>query len=373
MKSLGIFILLFAMQNLVFCQITSNDLAKALNEGNAIKAKDLADKAIQESKNLNDPAVWYYRGQIYLAIFGSPDRKIQSLSDNALELSYQAFLKTLELDKNKTFNKETIAALNSIAAQFNYEGVNFFNQKNYDRSLEYFENALKINKLPAINKIDTIIIYNAALAAEKSNKIALSIQYYESLKQLKFGGANIYIELAKLYQKNQQYAEAENTLKQGLVLFPDESLNFYSELINHYLQLGKTKEVLSYTEQALKAHPDNPSLYFIKASIVEQNGNEKESEMLYKKTLELDPKYQDALYNLGAMYYNRATALIKKAMNKTEQNQAIEIYKQAQPYLETYVNEYQKDEVVLKMLKTIYTLTNQNDKLNQINIWLQGR
>lgn len=60
-------------------------------------------------------------------------------------------------------------------------------------------------------------------------------------------------------------------------------------------------------------------------------------------------------------------------MNKTEQNQAIEIYKQAQPYLETYINEYQKDEVVLKMLKTIYTLTNQTDKLNQINIWLQNR
>lgn len=95
------------------------------------------------------------------------------------------------------------------------------------------------------------------------------------LKQLKFGGANIYVELAKLYQKNQQHAEAENTLKQGLVLFPEESLNFYSELINHFLQQNKINDVLTYTDQALKAHPDNPSLYFIKASIIEQKRKRK--------------------------------------------------------------------------------------------------
>ncbi|MCX7862822.1 MAG: hypothetical protein N2449_07485 [Bacteroidales bacterium] len=371
MKNYLLFIIVTLHYSLA-AQVSSSDLHKALNEGDAIKAKQLADKAILETKNQTDAAIWYYRGQIYLAIFGSPDRQIQQLSTNALEIAYEAFLKTLELDKNKTYNKETISALQSIASQFNYEGANLFNQKNYTKSLEYFENAIKINKMPAINKIDTIVIYNAALAAEKANKVSLAIQYYETLKQLKFGGAQIYIELSKLYQNYQNNSLAEKVLKEGLGLFPNESFQFYSELINFYLKNNRTKDVLLYTDQALKEFPTNPTLYFIKASLTEQSGNEKEAEQLYKKTLEYDPKYQDALYNLGAMYYNRATTLIKKAMNKTEQNQAIEIYKQAQPYLETYVNEYQKDEVVLKMLKTIYTLTNQTDKLNQVNIWLQN-
>lgn len=356
--------------NIIYSQVTSNDLQKALNEGNAKKALELADKAI--TQNQNDASIWYYCGQIYLAIFGSPEKEIQQLSPNTLEKSYNAFLKSIELDKQKKFHKETIDALKSIAVQFNYEGVNFFNQRNYVKSLEYFENSIKINKLPAINTIDTLTIYNAALAAEKSQQLSKSIQYYETLKQLKFGGSNIYIELAQLFFNYEQKEKGIETLKQGISIFPTEAIKFYSELINFYLKNNQTNEVLKYTNEAIKIDSKNASLFFIKASIYDQMGNETEAETLYKKTLDLDTKYQDALYNLGALYYNRATKLIKKAMNKTEQNKAIEIYKQAQPYLETYVNEYHKDEVVLKMLKTIYTLTNQTEKLNQINVWLQN-
>ncbi len=356
----------------IYSQITSNDLNKALNEGDAFKAKELADKAILQNSNQNNPSIWYYYGQIYLAIFGSPDKKIQQISSDAIEKSYYAFLKVLELDKQKSFHKETIDALKSIAIQFNYEGANLFNQHNYAKSLEYFENSIKINKLPAINTIDTISIYNAALASEKLQQFSKSIQYYETLINLKFGGSNIYIELSQLYLINGEKEKCIETLKQGITLFPQEAIKFYSELINTHLKNNQIEEVLKYTNEALKIEPKNAALYFIKASIYEQMGNENEAENLYKKSLDLDFKYQDALYNLGTMYYNRATKLIKKAMNKTEQNKAIEIYKQAQSYFETYINEYQKEEIILKMLKTIYTLTNQTDKLNQINLWLQN-
>ncbi len=350
-------------------QVTVSDLFNVLKEGNASKAKELADKAIQQT--VTDPGIWYYRGQIYLAIFGSPDKSVQQMSEDALEQSYKAFLKVLELDKQKKYNKETIEALQSIATQFNYEGVNNFNQKRFEKSLEYFENAISINKLPAINKIDTIAYYNAALASEKCKKIDKAVFYYEELKRMKFGGSHIYIELAKLYLDNQQESKGIEVFKQGLTVFTNEKPTFYNEMINYYIKTNKPAEVLKYIDEALPYDSKNPALYFIKGSILEQAGKEKEAEQLYLKTLELNPNYQDALFNLGAMYYNKATALIKKAMNKSEQNQAIEIYKQAQPYLETYTNEYEKEETVLKMLKTIYTLTNQNDKLNQVNQWLQ--
>ena len=225
MKNL-LLIILFFIGNLIYSQITSNDLQKALIDGDAIKAKELADKAILQNTSQNDYSIWYYYGQIYLAIFGSPDKKIQEISTDALEKSYNAFLKVLELDKQKKFYKETIDALKSIAAQFNYEGVYLFNQKKYAKSLEYFENSIKINKLPAINTIDTISIYNAALAAEKSQQISKSINYYETLKQLKFGGSNIYIELSQLYFTNGQKEKCIEILKQGITVFPGEAIKF---------------------------------------------------------------------------------------------------------------------------------------------------
>jgi tetratricopeptide (TPR) repeat protein len=369
-----IFLIVFIIliNNLAFSQVTANQLLDALNKGDAVKAKELADKAITQENAKNDAAIWYYRGQIYLAIFGSPDKNIQMLANDALEQAYNSFMKVLELDKNKNFNKPTIEALRSIATQFSYEGVNYFNKKDYNKSLEYFENSIRINNLPAINIIDTIVIYNAALAAEKAQKINKCIDYYEKLKQMKFGGSNIYIELAKVYFNNNQAENGINVLKQAISLFPTESIKFYSELINYSLKSNQLNEVLKYTDEALKIDPRNAALYFIKASIYEQTGKENEAEQLYIKSLEIDPKYQDALYNLGAMYYNRATNLIKKSKTKTEQNEAINIYLKAQKYLETYINEYSKEELVLKMLKTIYTITEQKEKLNQIDQWLKN-
>lgn len=373
-RILYILLLTLAISNLGYSQIiTGEDLLNALKSGDAIKAKNLTDKAIIQNDATTNASLWFYRGQIYLALFSSADSQIQKMAPDALDISYQAFIKTIELDKTKKFNKETLEALKNIAGQFNYEGTNLFNQKQYEKALNYFENAINISKMPAINKLDTIVLYNAALASEKTNQIQKAISYYEQLKQYKFGGSNIYIELGKLYCTHELEPKGIEVLNQGLSLFPEDALKFYNELINLYLQKNNLQEVLKYTNQALQINSKNAVLYFIKASVYEQQNNENEAEELYKKSLEFNPTYQDALYNLGALYYNKATTLIKKAMNKTEQNNAIEIYKQAQTYLETYNNNYPHEEIVLKMLKTIYTLTNQNDKLNQINEWLNNK
>lgn len=371
MKRIYIFLVYIFLSLHVYSQnITANDLLNALKSGNAIKAKELADKAVTQNDATTNESLWFYRGQIYLALFSSTDNEVQKLAPDALDIAYQSFLKTLELDKTKKFNKETLEALQSIATQFNYEGAYLFNQKQYNKALNYFENAINISKIPAINKLDTIVIYNAALASEKTNQIQKSIYYYEQLKQFNFGGPNIYLELGKLYCNHQMESKGIEVFQQGISIFADDAIKFYNELINLYLQKNDLPEALKYTNEALKIDSKNVVLYFIKASILEQQNNESEAEQLYKKALEYNPIYQDALYNLGALYYNRATVLIKKAMNKTQQNEAIDVYKQAQTYLETYNNNYPREEIILKMLKTIYTITNQNDKLNQVNEWL---
>ncbi len=372
MKNFLILTVFFFSQLFVLGQnITGNDLLEALKKGDAVNAKNIADKAILQPSANTDASLWFYRAQIYLTLFSSPSSEIQKLSPDALEQSYKAYLKTLELDKEKKFNKDTYLALSSIASQFNYEGAALFNQKQYEKALTFFEYGININKMPAINKIDTILYYNAALASDKAGDFKKSISYYEQLKQYKFDGSNIYLELGKMYIEHEMGDKAVETFKQGISLFPDEAIKFYSELINYYLKIENKTEALNYINQALKLDNQNAVLYFIKGSLVEQDGKEAEAEELYKKSLSIQPTYPDALYNLGAMYYNRATGLIKKAMNKTEQNQAFEIYKTAQPYLETYNNNYPHEELVLKMLKTIYTLTNQSDKLNQVNEWLK--
>lgn len=353
--------------------ITEYDLQKALNDGDAIKAKELADKAIEQSGASNKPGIWYYRGQIYLAIHSSPAKEIQDLASNAIDVAYDAFYKTLELDKNKSYNKGTIQALQSIASQLNYEGANEFNQKNYSKALDYFEKSIKINKLPAINKIDTITFYNAAIAAEKLNNLDKAISYYEQCKQMNFGGTHIYIDLIKIYFKASKENKAIETFNQACKVFPKNKFDFYSEIINYYLSQNKNEKAKEYTIQALNENIKHEALYYILGAIYDQEGKQQLAIENYNKSLEINPLYQDALYNLAAIYFNEATDKIKIAKTKSEQNEAIEYYKKAQPLLETYINNFTKEELILKMLKTIYTLTNQQEKLEQVNEWLNDK
>ena len=96
----------------------------------------------------------------------------------------------------------------------------------------------------------------------------------------------------------------------------------------------------------------------------------------YKKSLQLNPEYFNALYNIGALYVNTAASIEIKAnalpLDRVEEYEKLKAdltnYLQlAVPYLEQATIMQPDDINTLQTLRLIYSRTGQTDKLKEIN------
>lgn len=102
-------------------------------------------------------------------------------------------------------------------------------------------------------------------------------------------------------------------------------------------------------------------------------------ENAYKKSIEIDGNYFDALFNLGAMKYNEGAEIMNKikdisddALYNAEKGKADEKFKAALPYNEKAREVNPKDRDNLMMLKNIYARLGNTEKASEINNLLKN-
>ena len=133
------------------------------------KAEDLVnaqlaiDEAIVHEKTMSDEKTWFYRGKIYHSIFESKDEKFKEQKSNALSEAFTSYKKALELDTKKEYTSEIMQRLSVAQIQYINLGVGQFEAKTFDKAVTSFENAVSLAAI--FQKIDTLALYNAALAA----------------------------------------------------------------------------------------------------------------------------------------------------------------------------------------------------------------
>lgn len=111
--------------------------------------------------------------------------------------------------------------------------------------------------------------------------------------------------------------------------------------------------------------------YFGKAINLDITGNKAEAILNYERALELNPDYTDALYNLGALYYNRGVEF--SHMVASEKISATQIkngkeanYKKAAEYFERLVALNENDVQTLNSLKLIYVALEEYGKADVV-------
>ncbi len=99
----------------------------------------------------------------------------------------------------------------------------------------------------------------------------------------------------------------------------------------------------------------------------------------YKKSLELKPDYFDALYNLGALYYNKGVNMANKANTITDQKKfeseivkANDEFTKAIPILEKALSLNDKDKATMLALKNIYYRMQMKEKGDAMKFMLAG-
>lgn len=353
-----------------------------LKYGELDKAKEAIDAAAVHEQTSTMAKTWFYRGNVYFALFASKDEKFKNLHPDALNEAYTSYIKAFDYDTKKIDVNELNQTLEKgVAPSLAQRGIDLFNEKKYDAALSAIEKSIGVYK--RFGKIDTALFYNAGLAAERAgSKDTLldafdekAVANYKQCINLGYGGAKVFANISDVYKKAGKENEALQAIKDGRVKYPSDQ-DLVTAEINYFLTKGMYEEALGNLAVAIQNDPANPTFYFARGSIYDQKKDLEKAEADYKKAIELKPDFFDAYYNLGALFfnngaeiYNQANDLPLKEIKKAEElrNKANEKFTQALPYLEKAHDLDPKDKTTMQTLKLLYVRTNQTEKYNKIN------
>jgi Tfp pilus assembly protein PilF len=210
----------------------------------------------------------------------------------------------------------------------------------------------------------------------------------QKLIDMNYQEASVFTSLANIYyQQDKDVAKATATFAEGRKRFPMD-LNLLLNETNMFLSEGMTEKALDNLQTAAEIDESNPTIFFaIGAKYNEVVDDTTKTEVMrndafakaieaYDKAINLKSDYFDPNYNMGALYVNKASALIEVA-NKlpfSEQKKYDELKLEADgylnkslPYLEKAHELEPEDMSTMISLKEIYTRLNMTDKLAAIN------
>lgn len=295
--------------------------------------------------------------------------------DKPLDLAYESLKKVMEIDVNGKKTKKVQENLAKLKGLYINEGSNCYAFKDFKNAYENFKKVIEIGQLPQLNHKDTAVYYYAALSAQLANNLDDAIKFYKEAIALNFSSeGSAYYNIYDAYKSLGKADEGVSFLEEGFTKFPKNS-NILFSLINHYINKGEDpSKILVYMDKALADDPNNASLYFAKGTVHDRLNDTEEAVKAYQKAIEVDPKFFDAYYNLGAVYYNSGVKLIEEA-NKVPAKevekydalmaQANDEFKKSLPYMEKAYEVNNNSKEAVEALKNIYfRFRSENDDMN---------
>ena len=322
------------------------------------------------------------------------DKGVQSLNvPDALNIAYESYVKAKEIDTKEDLKSDIAPKMKIVSGEFFNTGISLFQQNDYDKAMANFEKTVAISNENHV--IDTTANYGIALCLEKkaaADKAFLdpAIKQYEYLVQIKMKDVFVYVTLATLYKDKGDLEKGSATINKGKVIFPGNTDLVMAE-VNMYISTNNHAKAVESLMVAKEKEPKNVSvLYAIGVTYdLLKNDTKLAAEerakyfdaaiQAYKETLDVDPNYFDALFNLGAIYFNKGGEVINEA-NKLPISETAKYEKMlsdgnnflnlALPYLEKCETLQPKDKNTLVSLKEIYARLNMKQKLDEVNVKL---
>ncbi|MEM1119143.1 MAG: hypothetical protein AAGJ18_01760 [Bacteroidota bacterium] len=280
---------------------------------------------------------WIVKGDIYSSIcsnfqtMSALDPNYKKEVDNAAILAFESYMKAEPMAEKRDV-KAVQKGIGEVQGFLVGEGAAYYEKQEYDDAYQAFQYSLDAHDYLLENGKKSIFaepaahqdqIYYTGLAALNAQKMDAAKPLFMTLKEVGYDKPAVYEALYKL-EVEKDRAAALAILEAGRAKFPDDVSLLFSE-INHYLADGKLNELTGKLKAAIEKEPDNISLYTTLGSIydnlyqkaLEEKDMEAAKENFdnafgaYNKALEKDPKFFDAIYSIGALYYNRAAATTK--------------------------------------------------------------
>lgn len=359
---------------LVFLFISSNMMAQnskvvsaynANEDGEYVKALEYINAAIKHEKTKDEAKTWLYRGQIYQNIAAS-DEDFGVSKISAIDKSLQSYEKALALDTKERWTEKTKLGLIQMRRVAMQGGVSAYNEKNYEDAMALF--AISEKAAEARGEFDTLSVYNGGLAAEQAGDYAVAITQYQKVADVGYLGPKMFLYMANLYNKQEMPDKFIAVVQEGRAKYPEDADLIVYEL-NYYLRNNKFEEAKENLKLAIEKEPQNKQLYF-SLGVVYDNLKEYDKAIVeYKNAIELDSLYFDAIFNLGALYFNKGVEMTNSAndiIDNTEYEaakaEAEEVFRIGLPYLEKAYELNPEDQGAVASLTQLYALLGMDDK-----------
>lgn len=360
------------------------------------EARSLIKGALENPESKDDAQTWYVAGFIEDQQF-SAERTKQILGQQPNEpVMYDAliailpyFKKAYELDQlpnekgkiKPKYSKDIKSILSADHVYYFNGGAYFFDQKDYKKAYDFFNQYLEISELPMFEGTQTAekdstfmtVQFYAAVAATQLGDSPTAIKALERAKDTDFRQNDIYQYLAYEYQQAKDTVNFEKVLEEGMAKFPNEEY-YLMNLINNYIYSGRNEKAIEYLNTAIAKDPNNSQLYHVMGMVYETGLKDyPNAEKFFSKALELNPEAVESLSSLGRVYYNQgvnkqgeANMINDSKKYQEELTVAKDLFKKALPYFEK-AHQLKPDESEYKIaLRGIYYNLNMGPELEAI-------
>lgn len=318
-------------------------------------------------KTISWPRTWEVRGEVYQAVYQSDNEEVKNLAEDPLTEALKSYKKALELDDKGRFQNSVKVKLTLLTNDLTNQAVEAFNDEDYSKALQSFEQILEIQDIDIIKQdnpeaVDTVIIFNAGLAAYNAENYDKAIEYYKEAAKYGYNEARTYSLIANAYQLKKDTLGALEALHEGFEKYPEDN-TILTSMIQIYLDLDKTEDAMKYLDVAIQQDPGNATFYFAQGTLYEKVENDEKAIESYKKAIENDETFFNAYYNLGALYYNKGVKQIEVANSiPTSNNEVYEVelkkadkwFEEALPYMEKCHELKPDDNMTMESLKNLY-------------------
>jgi tetratricopeptide (TPR) repeat protein len=340
---------------------------------------DTALKAIEFAETQEKTKEWgktyYVKGIVYNAIATTENPEFQKICDYPLIKAFDNYKKAYDMNGSGPYQSAIDLKFISLANSFIEMAINTYNDKDYESSFMYFAKSLEVKGMSVFEgAVDTAILFNTAVAAQRVQKYDEAIEYYNKLIELEFGGGDTYSLMADCYKATGDTLKSLNQLKAGFEKYPENS-DLIGGIINYYLSEADNSEgAFNYLKIAQEKNPENPQYILAEAQLLNKLGEFDKAKAKYMTAIEINPDLFEAQYNLGVLYFNEAIELRDKA-NEIVDNAKYEIakekaddkFREALPYIESAYNLSKEDVGIMTTLKNLYYLLKMTDKYEALS------
>lgn len=377
--------------------LASFNMDRANNGSKLTEAKQKIDQALQTPEAQALSSAWMTKGDVYRTLLENdmakrliPGNEKSALTgDNDALVGYEAYQKAFDLTTKKFEKSDAIKGISELQGHLVNIGVEKFQNTAYEKAFYSFQASLQAHDLLKANEQKSSledekqrddITYFTGKAAALSNHPDDAMKYYDILYKKGTENPDVYEGIFSIKAAKGDEAGANKVLEEGRKKFPEDPALLFAE-INAYLKAGRLTELTDRLKQAIKQEPTNVGLYvtlgnvydnLYQAQLKEKNeakANEyfTQAKDYYNQALGIDSKAVDAIYSIGALYYNKAAyrtvemnslpedysnAGLKKL--ETMRNEVMGLFDQALPYFQKAESINPNDLNTLIALNEIY-------------------